>query len=92
MARGPSSHWVHHHDLGTDTESNYGTIFSFWDPLFGSRGPTPVAVIWASALSERRPELPFRRLLASLFLPRPSSQGEAWVTASAGAWGWDRRI
>jgi sterol desaturase/sphingolipid hydroxylase (fatty acid hydroxylase superfamily) len=36
----PSIHWVHHHATRADTDSNYGTIFSFWDPLFGSRSPT----------------------------------------------------
>ncbi|MDH3474766.1 MAG: sterol desaturase family protein [Rhodospirillales bacterium] len=33
----PSIHWVHHHARRVDTDSNYGTIFSFWDPLFASR-------------------------------------------------------
>ncbi|MEM7169148.1 MAG: sterol desaturase family protein [Pseudomonadota bacterium] len=33
----PALHWVHHHALRRHTDSNYGTIFSFWDPLFGSR-------------------------------------------------------
>lgn len=36
----PSIHWVHHHARRRDTDSNYGTVFSFWDPLFGSRSPT----------------------------------------------------
>jgi sterol desaturase/sphingolipid hydroxylase (fatty acid hydroxylase superfamily) len=36
----PSIHWVHHHKVRADTDSNYGTIFSFWDPLFRSRSPT----------------------------------------------------
>jgi len=36
----PSIHWVHHRAVRADTDSNYGTIFSFWDPLFGSRSPT----------------------------------------------------
>jgi sterol desaturase/sphingolipid hydroxylase (fatty acid hydroxylase superfamily) len=36
----PSIHWVHHHARRADTDSNYGTIFSFWDPLFRSRSPT----------------------------------------------------
>lgn len=30
----PSIHWVHHHAIRKDTDSNYGTIFSFWDRLF----------------------------------------------------------
>jgi sterol desaturase/sphingolipid hydroxylase (fatty acid hydroxylase superfamily) len=36
----PSIHWVHHHAIRADTDSNYGTIFSFWDPLFRSRSAT----------------------------------------------------
>jgi len=30
----PSIHWVHHHAIRRDTDSNYGTIFSFWDRIF----------------------------------------------------------
>ena len=37
----PSIHWVHHHAARRDTDSNYGTVFSFWDRLFGSRSATP---------------------------------------------------
>jgi sterol desaturase/sphingolipid hydroxylase (fatty acid hydroxylase superfamily) len=33
----PSIHWVHHHRRRIDTDSNYGTVFSFWDRLFCSR-------------------------------------------------------
>jgi sterol desaturase/sphingolipid hydroxylase (fatty acid hydroxylase superfamily) len=36
----PSIHWVHHHRRRADTDSNYGTIFSFWDRLFGTSSPT----------------------------------------------------
>ena len=36
----PSIHWVHHHAIRADTDSNYGTIFSFWDPIFRSRSAT----------------------------------------------------
>ena len=36
----PSIHWVHHHKARADTDSNYGTIFSFWDPVFRSRSLT----------------------------------------------------
>lgn len=36
----PSIHWVHHHARRADTDSNYGTIFSFWDRLFASRSRT----------------------------------------------------
>jgi sterol desaturase/sphingolipid hydroxylase (fatty acid hydroxylase superfamily) len=36
----PSLHWVHHHRVKRDTDSTYGTIFSFWDGLFRSRTAT----------------------------------------------------
>jgi sterol desaturase/sphingolipid hydroxylase (fatty acid hydroxylase superfamily) len=37
----PSRHWVHHHRVRRDTDSTYGTIFSFWDPLFRTSSATP---------------------------------------------------
>jgi sterol desaturase/sphingolipid hydroxylase (fatty acid hydroxylase superfamily) len=36
----PSRHWVHHHNVRADTDSTYGTIFSFWDPWLGTTTPT----------------------------------------------------
>ncbi len=33
----PSIHWVHHHAVMSDTNSNYAAIFSIWDRQFGSR-------------------------------------------------------
>jgi len=35
----PSIHWLHHHRVRADTDSNYATVFSLWDRLFGSRNP-----------------------------------------------------
>jgi sterol desaturase/sphingolipid hydroxylase (fatty acid hydroxylase superfamily) len=42
----PSIHWLHHHRKRSDTDSNYATILSLWDRLFGSRNP-----------GRRRPEM-----------------------------------
>ncbi len=36
----PSIHWVHHHQVRQDTDSNYCTILSIWDRIFGSRSRT----------------------------------------------------
>jgi sterol desaturase/sphingolipid hydroxylase (fatty acid hydroxylase superfamily) len=36
----PAIHWVHHRRRQTDTDSNYGTIFSFWDRIFRTVSPT----------------------------------------------------
>jgi sterol desaturase/sphingolipid hydroxylase (fatty acid hydroxylase superfamily) len=32
----PNMHKIHHHPTRKNTDSNYGTIFSFWDRFFGS--------------------------------------------------------
>jgi sterol desaturase/sphingolipid hydroxylase (fatty acid hydroxylase superfamily) len=32
----PSMHRVHHSEIVAQTNSNYGTIFSFWDRLLGT--------------------------------------------------------
>jgi sterol desaturase/sphingolipid hydroxylase (fatty acid hydroxylase superfamily) len=62
----PSIHWVHHHAVRADTDSNYGTIFSFWDPLFRSRSRTkrwptmPIGV-------EGRRDRPLLRLIITPF-------------------------
>ncbi|MDX1711959.1 MAG: sterol desaturase family protein [Rhodovibrionaceae bacterium] len=60
----PSIHWVHHHAVRRDTDSNYGTIFSFWDRTFASRSRTrrrPEMIIGV----ERRQERDFIGLLLS---------------------------
>lgn len=36
----PSIHWVHHHAIRADTDSNYAAGLSVWDRLFGSRSTT----------------------------------------------------
>ena len=65
----PAIHWVHHHARRRDTDSNYGTIFSFWDPLFGSRSPTARDLEMEIGV-EGRSEGPLLGLLARPFSPR----------------------
>lgn len=66
----PSIHWVHHHAVRADTDSNYGTVLSVWDRLFGSMSATrrwarmPIGV-------EGRRDRPFARLLTTPFRARP---------------------
>ncbi len=64
----PSIHWVHHRRIRADTDSNYASILSLWDRLFGSHSPTPRTPdmpIGAEGLPERPLGallvLPFRR-------------------------------
>ena len=58
----PSIHWVHHHAIRRDTDSNYATVLSVWDRLFGTRSRTqrwadmPIGV-------EGRSEQPLPQLL-----------------------------
>ena len=35
----PAIHWVHHHAIRVDTDSNYGTVLSCWDRWFHSMSP-----------------------------------------------------
>lgn len=62
----PSIHWVHHHDRRADTDSNYGTIFSFWDPVFGTRSATRRTPDMTIGV-ERGRERPFAQLLLRPF-------------------------
>ncbi len=63
----PSIHWVHHHARRADTDSNYSTVLSLWDRVFGSRSATrrvtdmPIGV-------EGHKEEPITRLLLRPFL------------------------
>jgi sterol desaturase/sphingolipid hydroxylase (fatty acid hydroxylase superfamily) len=62
----PSIHWVHHHKVRADTDSNYGTIFSFGDPMFRSRSLTqrwPAMPIGVEGAHEK----PLLRLLIAPF-------------------------
>lgn len=40
----PSIHWVHHHAVRKDTDSNYASILSVWDRLFKTRSNTERSV------------------------------------------------
>ena len=66
----PGLHWIHHHALRRDTDSNYGTILTCWDRIFGShnraqRSPTmPIGVEGLTEKSMRDLLLrPFRRTI-----------------------------
>lgn len=53
----PSIHWVHHHAIRRDTDSNYSALLSLWDRLFASRSATrrsPDMPIGVEGLSDKR--------------------------------------
>ena len=62
----PSIHWVHHRRVKADTDSNYGTVFSFWDRLFGTRSATRRTPDMAIGV-EGRDEGPFLGLFVRPF-------------------------
>jgi sterol desaturase/sphingolipid hydroxylase (fatty acid hydroxylase superfamily) len=62
----PAIHWVHHHRIRRDTDSNYATVLSLWDRLFGSRSPTRRTPEMEIGV-EGREEQDLRRLLARPF-------------------------
>jgi len=71
----PAIHWVHHHKVRADTDSNYGTIFSFWDPLFRSRSRTrrwATMPIGVEGLTDR----PLLRLVIAPFARRPGGPAQ----------------
>lgn len=62
----PSIHWVHHHAIRKDTDSNYATIFSFWDILFASKSKTKRFETMKIGV-EKQKDKSFLRLLRSPF-------------------------
>jgi sterol desaturase/sphingolipid hydroxylase (fatty acid hydroxylase superfamily) len=61
----PSIHWVHHHAIRQDTDSNYGAILSCWDRLFGSSNGVSRNPRWKLGI-EKQPD---KSLLALLIVP-----------------------
>jgi sterol desaturase/sphingolipid hydroxylase (fatty acid hydroxylase superfamily) len=62
----PSIHWVHHHAVRRDTNSNYAAILSAWDPIFGTRSATKRAPGMKIGVEGAR-DLPIGLLLVAPF-------------------------
>lgn len=62
----PAIHWIHHHAIRRDTDSNYGNLLSIWDRLFGSFNTTPRVPDMEIGV-EREPEKPLLRLMLRPF-------------------------
>jgi len=67
----PGLHWIHHHALREDTDSNYATVLSVWDLIFKSRSPNQ-RVIGMKIGVEDESDLPLLDLLSKPFSPRRS--------------------
>lgn len=80
----PSMHRVHHSDVRAETDSNYGSVFSLWDRLFGTyRGRDDQAGIrfGIGAFAERRWQTPERLLLIPL-APAAERRGQGTRTSA----------
>ncbi len=66
----PAHHWVHHHRDFADSNSNYGTVLSLWDRLFGTLSPTRRWPEMPIGLDDR-PDLPLAGLLIEPARARP---------------------
>jgi sterol desaturase/sphingolipid hydroxylase (fatty acid hydroxylase superfamily) len=62
----PSIHFVHHHAVRADTDSNYSAILSIWDRLFSSRSATKRALDFKIGV-EGLADLPIMRLILRPF-------------------------
>ena len=65
----PSIHWIHHHKIRADTDSNYTAILSIWDRLFGSANPKQREIGMPIGV-EGQQDQSFLRLLAYPFVRR----------------------
>ncbi len=65
----PSMHRIHHSDKQVETDSNYGTILSFWDRIFGTlkQGVDQEKIVFGLKAHKNFKELNFRKLLVMPF-------------------------
>lgn len=69
----PSHHWVHHHNVHEDTNSNYATLLTIWDRIFRSWSPharTPDMAIGDGD----EPDAPLLRLAVAPFVAQPAAR------------------
>ncbi len=65
----PWMHWVHHSMLREETNSNYGSVLSVWDRLFGSFRLRTEPSQLELGLSEDASELSWRAVLGMFLRP-----------------------
>lgn len=67
----PSHHWVHHHVERADTNSNYATVLSVWDRIFGSWSPHARTADMPIGAGDE-PDAPLSQLALAPFRPAVS--------------------
>lgn len=74
----PWMHWVHHSDYQPETDSNYSSVFSFWDRIFGSFRlvADPTALTLGLDHTERKEWATLQGMLAMPFRRRRAQRRE----------------
>jgi sterol desaturase/sphingolipid hydroxylase (fatty acid hydroxylase superfamily) len=70
----PGIHWVHHHAVRRDTDSNYGTLLVFWDRIFASRSPNARRLDMAIGVEREAEESLAGLLIRPFRRQRPASE------------------
>ena len=75
----PWMHWVHHSDYQPETDSNYASVFSFWDRIFGSFRlvADPTALTLGLEETERRDWATLSGMLAMPFRKKQARRRDA---------------
>jgi sterol desaturase/sphingolipid hydroxylase (fatty acid hydroxylase superfamily) len=63
----PALHWIHHHALQQDTDSNYGVTLTLWDRLFGSYNKAARTPEMPQGVQGEKGDLSFWQLLKRPF-------------------------
>ena len=63
----PGWHWLHHHAVRSDTDSNYATILTLWDRLFGSANKAKRELTMPIGIEGEGPDLGLIPLLRKPF-------------------------
>ena len=71
----PGIHWVHHHAAQADTDSNFATVLSLWDRVFGTRSPNKRTADMTLGVVDA-PDLPISGLILTPFRHEPRRNSE----------------
>jgi len=74
----PRMHWVHHSEWQPETDSNYGSVLSVWDRLFGTfrLRPDPASIRFGLEGFSRRDTRSLRGMILTPLLSRRARLGQ----------------
>ena len=62
-------HRLHHSEIQSETDSNYSSVFSFWDRLFNSYTMRDIKNLFELGLGEKFTPSEWNRLIGMLKIP-----------------------